>query len=778
LNYKRLFIIILFIIPDLYAKDLHDWQTITYMNDITDMIYFKNEIWVSTTGGAYRFSPEDSSYANYTNIDGLGALDLTAVEKDKYDHLLFASRDGTINRYDVTSDAWAVYRDLNGEEIVDLYALMDTLWVATNKGVAVYLISADNLEFRDFYNNLPLVPEKAYRLTIFNHRLYYATEKGLLYAPSDFLLNNLKISEAWQLITVNNGLPANIIYDLVPTSDSLLIATYGGVASIDREGDLSELSDWGSGLVSKILISGEEKVFIRDKDYFRKSTGIWMNFGAEDKLITSGVIDEDNELWIGLKAGGIKKRTWTHPFLIDGPASNFIGVLVKDRNGKLWISSGKFKLSHNYGFYNYDFQNWTNYLFYDNDWNRKNAMAYVYEDMTGKIWFGAWGGGIAVIDDRSLDFYHSWSGDGRMTISTVDGIEEFALSEVPQEKRSCLTGADILAENYTVIPFFKEDEAGHLWCVNHLARDRRYLAVLPRDLQGNLNMDCNNWAYFGNNIGILSNESEISSLEFDDFGRLWIGSYTSGILVFDYNRTIENLGDDKPLTKYTATNASLFSNVVLCLKRDLDGIIWIGTAGGLNSYDGVNFYKHVGEIGPVENKINQIFVDDFNNKWFATDGGMSILQSNQSPWDPSSWVHYTPENSGLPSKIVNSIFVDHQVGEAYIGTESGLSVFSGPFSDYKQDFSTVTAGPSPFILNDDTPYIIKNLVFGASVKILDINGRLIQLLTQENGGVEGGRAAWDGRNLSNALVSSGIYIYLIYNDEGISGHGKIAVIRP
>jgi hypothetical protein len=250
-------------------------------------------------------------------------------------------------------------------------------------------------------------------------------------------------------------------------------------------------------------------------------------------------------------------------------------------------------------------------------------------------------------------------------------------------------------------------------------------------------MDCNNWAYFGNNIGILSNESEISSLEFDDFGRLWIGSYTSGILLFDYNRTIGNLSDDKPLTKLTATNADLFSNVVLSLKRDLDGIMWIGTAGGLNSY-----------------------------------------QSNQSPWDPAAWVHYTPENSGLPSKTVNSIFVDHHVGEAYIGTESGLSIFSGPFSDYKRELSVVTAGPSPFILNNDTPYIIKNLIFGASVKILDINGRLIQLLTQENGGIEGGRAAWDGKNLSNALVSSGIYIYLIYNDEGITGHGKIAVIRP
>jgi hypothetical protein len=56
------------------AQGMHDWQTITYMNDITDMVINRNEIWVSSTGGVYKFLPEDSTYQAFSNIEGLGSI--------------------------------------------------------------------------------------------------------------------------------------------------------------------------------------------------------------------------------------------------------------------------------------------------------------------------------------------------------------------------------------------------------------------------------------------------------------------------------------------------------------------------------------------------------------------------------------------------------------------------------------------------------------------------------------------------------------------------------
>jgi hypothetical protein len=66
----------------------------------------------------------------------------------------------------------------------------------------------------------------------------------------------------------------------------------------------------------------------------------------------------------------------------------------------------------------------------------------------------------------------------------------------------------------------------------------------------------------------------------------------------------------------------------------------------------------------------------------------------------------------------------------------------------------------------------------ATVKIVNINGRLTQVLSQENGMIQGSRASWDGRDSNNKLVPSGIYLYLVYNEEGLTGKGKIAVLKP
>jgi ligand-binding sensor domain-containing protein len=774
------FILIIFIVSvRLHAQDLQDWKTITYMNDVTDMVYSEGEIWVSTTGGVYQFNQEDSTYQTFTNIEGLGSLDLTSIETDRYNTVLASSWNGMINRYNRDLGLWQVYGNLSGEEIVDLYTHEDTLWVATNRGVGVFLIFEDQLEFRDFYINFPVMVDKAYRITVFNHYIYYATEDGLYEAPSDFIKNNLKVSEIWKLLTIDKGLPSNSVRDVVPTVDSLLVATADGAASINTNKQISDISTWTNGKVSIIRISDSGIFFIRNGDIYKQSEGSWNLYGQAGREITAGILDNFSNLWIGMDRNGIKKETWDSSFFIDGPASNHLGSIIKSKTGELWISSGKFIVPIGFGFYRYDFDHWTNYRFYNDEWYRKNNVIIVYEDMLGKIWYGSWGGGISIVDDESIDFFHGWSENGRLVISTVDSHSEFVIPELDIENRTCFSPASVGLDHYLVVPYFLEDNSGNLWSTNYIAGDGNYLSVMPRRENGDIELDCSNWTHFGRNIGFTEEEGQVSALEFDDFNRAWIATFSSGILVFDYNGTLENRSDDQPLIRVNTGNyPSLFSNKVLSIKHDQDGIMWIGTAGGLNSFDGQNFFKHVGEIGPIENKINAIFVDSFNNKWFATDGGLSILKADESPWDPTAWVHYTPENSGLPDKIVNTVFVDQNIGEAYIGTESGLSIYTGSFAELKREMNSVVGGPSPYVLDDKTDYVIKNLVFGASVKILNVNGRLVRTLSREEGNIEGGRATWDGRDESQAKVSSGIYIYLIYNEEGVTASGKIAVVNP
>jgi ligand-binding sensor domain-containing protein len=776
----RLFVGLFLLFQTIAAQDLHDWQVITNMNDVTDTEYLIDEIWVSSSGGIYRFNTSDSTSIKYTNIDGLASLNINVITKDKYGNLMAGSKEGILCLYHAALDNWSAYFEIQGNEIVDLNSYHDTLWVATNAGIGVYINRQDRLEFRDYYDNLPLIPETGYRVSVFNSRIYYATKRGLLYASSNFFKNNLKIENAWKILSINNGLPSNEVFDLAPFEDKLYIATSQGAVFLDQNFTVNQVGDWTRGAVNRIIHSESKMYFIQAKSYYLKEENTWTFVNSFTTSITSGVIDADNNLWLGLERGGLRRDGWNKSLLIDGPATNHVGVLIKDRGGQLWMAAGKFKLYFFEGFYKYDFQSWTNFKFSDNLWHRKNATDYVYEDKHGNIWFGSWGGGAIVVTHDDMIFYHAWPDTGRLTISDVNGESVVELDEVAPEARDCLVGA-AGTESYTVITHFIEDVDGNLWCSNFQAKEPKYLTVIPNSNPTPL-PGCSDWKYFGDQIGMSLDDGEISCLEFDYLGRLWIGTFRKGILVFDYNGTLANESDDR-LYRISMTD-NLYSNTILSIKVDYDGVIWIGTDGGLNSYQAdltgtsQTIYGHAGDAGPVDNKINQIYIDEYNNKWFATDGGLSVLKADRSAWDQNAWVHYTTDNSGLPSPVVNSVYVDSQAGEAYLGTEAGLAIFSGSYSQYKSDLSTMIGGPNPYVISDGSKYMIKNMVPNATVKIFDINGRLTQILSQENGTILGSRAYWDGKDSKNNLVSSGIYIYLVFNDEGITGRGKIAVVKP
>jgi ligand-binding sensor domain-containing protein len=766
--------------PLISAQGIHDWQVITYMNDVTGLAVLSNEVWVGTTGGVYRYDATENTVDRFTNLDGLASLKISTVTSDmKYGRILAGSSDGIIHVCPVTGDTWQPYYELQGQRIAGLFCLDDTLWVATDNGVGVFLLTDKSLEFRDFFANLPIIPGSGAAVSVFRNRVYYATASGLLSAPSDFIRHNLKIAEAWKLLTVSDGLPADDVRALATSPDSLYIGTTGGPSWVDAAFNIHPVDGWTSGAVYTIARSAAAVCFANDRSVYRKSGSSWIYQTTSSGFITAMSIDKDNDVWYGIREGGMQKDSWEKPLRLEGPGSNHVGNLIRDSRGRLWMASGKIKLTFDKGYYRLENGRWTNFYF-TSSWYRKNSTDVVYEDMFGNIWIGAWGGGITMMrPDDTFDFYHAWPEEGSLIVSDVDGNDTLNFQGLPEDRLGCFVGANVSGtETYTVITQFGEDHNQNFWVVNYLARIPQYLAFINNRSAAGLS-DCADWTYYGSNIGLSQSESQISSIVFEDFGefeRIWLGTFGQGVIVYDNPPT-------NYIFKLSMTTDNLFSNTILCMARDLDGIIWIGTDAGLNSYQpdasGTSrlVYKHVGETGPVENKINQIFVDDNNNKWFATDGGLSVLIADRSPWDASSWVHYTPQNSGLPDKIVNSVFVDARTGAAYIGTESGLAIFNGAFSGYKSDMNELATGPNPFITDGSNSFIIKNLAFNSRVKIFNLKGELIRELTTDKGEVQGSRAVWDGKDSKQNAVASGIYLFLAFNDEGMNGSGKIAVIH-
>jgi ligand-binding sensor domain-containing protein len=344
-----------------------------------------------------------------------------------------------------------------------------------------------------------------------------------------------------------------------------------------------------------------------------------------------------------------------------------------------------------------------------------------------------------------------------------------------------LSGAPVDADNYEVITALKQDDANHLWIANYYAADGNQLIAAPYLENGFVSTNKEDWVYFKLSSFDFSEGNSISCFDFDQRGWIWMGTFSNGVYALDYNNTLDYKNDDK-LYHFTSSGDNLFTNSILSIAVDHDGVVWIGTSAGLNSYDGVNVYKHIGDesglTGPLENRINFIFIDAFNNRWFATPAGLSILRADKSPWDPNGWIGYTKQNSGLICDEVHCVYVNSKTSEALIGTEEGLSVYSGTFAQIHSDYLSVKGGPNPFILNNQNiNYTFTNLMKNSFVKIYTLNGILVRELSPENGYVDGGRALWNGKDYSGQYVSTGIYLYAAYNADGNSVAGKIAVIK-
>ncbi len=764
-----------------WAADLRDWETITNMNDVRDLVVDHETVWVATTGGVYSYGKTDDQIRRFTNVDGMYSIDMKAITLDNYGNVITGGEDGVIQIYNQSSDQWSQLFQISGNEISDILVKDDTLWVAAGKSVSVFLWNGDIYKYKDSFINFPILPGKTTSLQIFTGRIWLGTESGLLTAPSDFSKNTINDPALWKVYNTSNGLQSDHIYEMIVHNNKIWIGTGAGLVSVDTSMQLHAETAWGDNAVHTLTKS--------DQNIFASYFGSYYSYSEENgrqfagsflNVISAMQMDSSGIIRIGLRFGGFFSAGWNKPLLLDGPVSNALRYVITDSRGKIWVSTGKFKLQSGDGFSFNDGGSWTNVDFTGSELGRLGNTDVIYEDQYGNIWTGTWGGGVAVMRNEELKFFNDYYTDGFVKITSGDSIYELSIQPIPDEHRGFFSPAPVSASDYQVITAIKEDLSGNLWFGNYFASNGNIMAVAPYNADGFIDLNKENWTYFGADDGIIADEQGISCIEFDDFGRVWFGTLNNGAYVLDYNNTLRNKNDDR-LYKLNIED-NLYSNTVLSIATDKDGIVWIGTTAGLNSFDGVNVYKHVGDLeglsGPLENRINYIFVDTYNNKWFATQGGLSILKDGRSAWDSFAWVGYTTLNSGLVNNDVHGVYVDPVDSRAVIATEHGLSVFRGSFAEIQNNYDRMNAGPNPFVIDgSNRNFVITELKFSSTVKIYNLNGMMIRELTSQNNQVFGSRASWDGRDENGDPVASGIYFYLAYHEDGTSASGKIAVIR-
>lgn len=113
-------------------------------------------------------------------------------------------------------------------------------------------------------------------------------------------------------------------------------------------------------------------------------------------------------------------------------------------------------------------------------------------------------------------------------------------------------------------------------------------------------------------------------------------------------------------THFTETDG-LSDNRVQCILRDQQGYLWVGTANGLNRYDGYNFRHYLPDARQARRTVSNENIHDIKQDsegfiWFATANGLNR-------YDPLTdtfkvWKNTGRSDGSLPNSLVFNILID------------------------------------------------------------------------------------------------------------------------
>ncbi|MCI0692637.1 T9SS type A sorting domain-containing protein [candidate division KSB1 bacterium] len=128
---------------------------------------------------------------------------------------------------------------------------------------------------------------------------------------------------------------------------------------------------------------------------------------------------------------------------------------------------------------------------------------------------------------------------------------------------------------------------------------------------------------------------------------------------------------------YSEANG-LSSNVISAIVEDDHGLIWVGTFGGLNQFNGRDWisYRRANGDSLISDSIAEIMKDSEGNLWIGTRNGLSKIDPENDLKNPASWHNYNQTNThgGLVDNDISAILEDND-GNIWIGTRSkGISI--------------------------------------------------------------------------------------------------------
>lgn len=280
----------------------------------------------------------------------------------------------------------------------------------------------------------------------------------------------------------------------------------------------------------------------------------------------------------------------------------------------------------------------------------------------------------------------------------------------------------------------------------------------------------------------------LQALSIDSRGLIWfVNNHSDTPSIYCYDpKTDQIINSFKTIINQDGTSYSEYAPY--CAVEDLDNNMWIGTNRGLFLLEANRIYDsepYLTQVKVPRNDgsnyadylmngavVNCIVIDGGNRKWLGTKGsGIYLISADNM----TQLQNFTTENSPLFSNNVESMAINNETGELFIGTESGLCSYmtDATTASIEMTKDNVYAYPNPVVSDYDGLITIVGLSMDADVKILSASGQLVA-----QGRSNGGTFTWNGRDRSGRRVASGVYMVATATSDGKKGTVcKIAVIN-
>ena len=740
-----------------------EWNGHFSFNNSIDTSIGNGKIFTASENAIYIYSTSTDQLEEISTIDGLSGDFISNIYySSSFNKLVIGYENGLLQIIDFSSDSVLTIYDIieketiapNKKKINELTEFDGIIYIATDYGISLYDLNL--LEFGDSLFIGDGGSQQEVNQTIISDNYLYAALPdfgGIKRVSLDLDIINY---QNWDIFHSGDfNFILNFNEGFIFTNESSVLLSQGN--SYEEVISLSQNINDITINEGQIIITTENKIFIYDSNFNLINSSI--NSSLFNTFFNSSALYNDN-IYIATSKKGLLKINLNniqqnYSILPVGPLYNNV-FSINSLYGNLWATFGDYTNTYNpYPLKRKGISHLTN-----NSWSNISIDSIPEKAVNlnnisinpfnlDNVFISSYHGGLLEISGESLSLYDE----------SNSSLESLATSDI--------------SYNSIRISSSVFDDSGMLWLMN---------SRVDSPLKS-YNLDTNQWSSYDFTQIIAdgyNDELGFSDIVTDGNGTKWIGGLNSGII--GYN---ENGGN--PLIKKLNDNdtGNLPSSYVKSLAIDNNNHLWIGTIKGLRVlYNTSNFFNTNASTQQIvieedgiykelleQQVISDIKVDGSNNKWVGTIGsGIFYFSQNGQ----QTIYHFTKNNSPLPSNNINDIALDFVNGLVFIATDKGLVSFDSGGSSTSSTLEDSYVYPNPVrpSFNMDIEKIkIAGITDDINIKITDISGNLVaeansNVNSRYNGfnlEVDGGVAYWNGKNLANRTVFSGVYIVMLSN---------------